>query len=128
MPSAAVARDVTTLRLLGGTLALDFVNTVDYRPTPNPTEYLRHYRDVLAWASRAGALPERTVDRLVELADSDRAAADRAAEQLRDRRERLYASLKAYALRDVLDERASATIAGWCGEAVANAQLEEAGD
>jgi predicted RNA-binding Zn ribbon-like protein len=42
--------------LSGGALCLDFVNTVDYRPTSERKELLGTYSDLVAWARQAGAL------------------------------------------------------------------------
>jgi predicted RNA-binding Zn ribbon-like protein len=42
--------------LSGGALCLDFVNTVDNRPTPQPRELLNGYPDLVSWARQAGAV------------------------------------------------------------------------
>ena len=44
--------------LSGGSLCLDFANTLDDRPTPRPNEYLVTYADLLAFARQTGALDE----------------------------------------------------------------------
>src|SRR5829696_1016357 len=38
----------------GGAACLDFVNTVGWRLTDHPSEYLRSYEDLLEWGSQAG--------------------------------------------------------------------------
>jgi predicted RNA-binding Zn ribbon-like protein len=49
--------------LRGGVLCLDFVNTVGWRLTDRPSEYLRSYEDLLDWGRQTGLLaPEETVD------------------------------------------------------------------
>ncbi len=49
--------------LSGGSLALDFVNTVDMRPLESRRELLAAYDDVCAWARQAGLLtPEQEWD------------------------------------------------------------------
>jgi predicted RNA-binding Zn ribbon-like protein len=47
--------------LRGGVVCLDFVNTVGWRLTDRPREYLRSYEDLLDWGRQAGllALEER---------------------------------------------------------------------
>jgi predicted RNA-binding Zn ribbon-like protein len=45
----------------GGVLCLDFVNTLAWRLTDRPVEYLGSYEDLLAWGRQAGLLaPEET--------------------------------------------------------------------
>jgi predicted RNA-binding Zn ribbon-like protein len=59
------------LRLDGGHLALDFVNTLggghELGPQPHD-EHLRSYADLLAWSVRVGTLEEPAADRLAESA------------------------------------------------------------
>ena len=43
-------------RVSGGVACLDFVNTVGWRLTDHPSEYLRSYEDLLEWGSQAGLL------------------------------------------------------------------------
>jgi predicted RNA-binding Zn ribbon-like protein len=52
--------------LRGGAPCLDFVNTVGWRLTDRPTDYLSSYEDLLAWAGRAGLLSS---DEAVPLSD-----------------------------------------------------------
>jgi predicted RNA-binding Zn ribbon-like protein len=42
--------------LRGGVVCLDFVNTVGWRLTDHPSEYLRSYEDLLDWGRQAGLL------------------------------------------------------------------------
>jgi predicted RNA-binding Zn ribbon-like protein len=48
-------------KLRGGVVCLDFVNTVGWRLTDRPSEYLRSYEDLVDWGREAGllALEER---------------------------------------------------------------------
>src|SRR5215218_4527601 len=49
--------------LRGGVACLDFVNTVGWRLTDHPGEYLSSYEDLLEWAKQAGLLaPEERED------------------------------------------------------------------
>ena len=45
--------------LSGGNLALDFANTVSYRPTENRKERIGEYRDLVAFGQQTGTLPAR---------------------------------------------------------------------
>jgi predicted RNA-binding Zn ribbon-like protein len=45
--------------LTGGDVSLDFVNTLDSRPTSEPRELLRSYSDFVSWAKQDGILSEQ---------------------------------------------------------------------
>jgi predicted RNA-binding Zn ribbon-like protein len=49
---------------LGGSLCLDFANTLDRRGTTHPTELLKHYSDLVSWGRQAGVLTDDDVLRL----------------------------------------------------------------
>ena len=44
------------LSLLGGCPCLDFVNTLDWRGTDHPLEFLHTYQDLVAWSRHAGTI------------------------------------------------------------------------
>ncbi|MCM3656133.1 CGNR zinc finger domain-containing protein [Agromyces mediolanus] len=69
MPELTVSR-------LGGDLALDLCNTVDWRLDPDRrSERLRSFAHVLAWLERVELLSPAHADRLAELAEADPSAA-----------------------------------------------------
>jgi predicted RNA-binding Zn ribbon-like protein len=77
--------------LSGGALCLDFVNTVDDRPTRRPKELLHGYQDLIAWGSQAGAVTARQA-RALETEAARRPREARAAlEGARAVRETLFA-------------------------------------
>ena len=89
---------VAAVRLDGGHLALDFVNTLggSWELPPEPQdEHLRSYQDLLAWSVRTGVLEERAADRLWREADSRRAS--RVLAEAIEQREEAYAVLRALA-------------------------------
>jgi predicted RNA-binding Zn ribbon-like protein len=50
-----------TFKFIGGVSCLDFVNTLAWRLTDRPVEYLGSYEDLLAWGRQAGLLtPDET--------------------------------------------------------------------
>ena len=59
------------LKLKGGVACLDFVNTVSWRLTDRPSEYLRSYEDVLAWGRQAGLLTPQEAEGLARRATLD---------------------------------------------------------
>lgn len=57
------------MRLVGGNLALDFVNTRGGQPTPSAgDERLHDYHDLVAWARHVGSLTEADAHRLLQRA------------------------------------------------------------
>lgn len=52
----AEAESAGTLDLVGGALALDYANTVDWHDADQPWEWLKSYDDLVAWSSHSGIL------------------------------------------------------------------------
>lgn len=94
--------------LSGGALALDFANSIEKRPLPQPVELLNGYSDLIAWAVQAGIVDRRRVERL------------RASAQLRARDAR-HVFLRALRLREAIF-RVFSAIAG--GRHVDSADLD----
>jgi predicted RNA-binding Zn ribbon-like protein len=91
---------IASLRLDGGHLALDFVNTMggSYELPPEPhDEFLRSYGDLLAWGVRVELLDEATAERLSQAAGADPAGAERVLGEAIEQREQGYAVLRALA-------------------------------
>jgi predicted RNA-binding Zn ribbon-like protein len=55
--------------LTGGNLALDFVNTVDSRPTDHPNELLTRYNELFSWARQTKLLSRMEELNLLKKAD-----------------------------------------------------------
>jgi predicted RNA-binding Zn ribbon-like protein len=82
--------------LIGGHLALDFVNTVSWRGDPRRTvDRLPDFAALLAWAARSGALDPAVARSLARAARRDPAAAESALRAARQLRETLHAVLAA---------------------------------
>lgn len=76
----------------GGEPALDFVNTLDERPSGAPIENLKTYADLVRFAELAGLIEASVPDRLRSL---EGANGSRIAGRARELREQLYAILTA---------------------------------
>jgi len=90
-------RSAGNLELIGGSLCLDFVNTVSARSGKEQREYLTAYREWVAWSQHAGLL---TADQAQRLLHSAARCPDRAAATLERAiavRETLYRALAAVA-------------------------------
>jgi predicted RNA-binding Zn ribbon-like protein len=91
---------IASLRLDGGHLALDFVNTLggSYELPPEPhDEFLRSYGDLLAWSVRTGVLDAAAAEALAQAAGADPGAAERVLAEAIQQREEAYAVLRALA-------------------------------
>lgn len=58
---------IDDLELKGGKPCLDFVNTVGWRISPQPVEWLGNYDDLVRWSRRAGILTDKQLTRLLIL-------------------------------------------------------------
>ena len=57
-------REGKKFELTGGSLCLDFANTVDNRPTNEPKELLGTYADLVAWSLQASIVRSKDAERL----------------------------------------------------------------
>lgn len=60
----------------GGSVCLDFVNTVEWIDSPKAEERLTDYQSLLTWSRARGTLAGPAIDRLEALAQSDPAKAE----------------------------------------------------
>lgn len=90
---------VARMPLVGGNLALDFVNTRTGPPTgPPDDDVLTGYRDLVAWSVYAGTLTRPAATALHQLSRDDPAGADAAfarALRIRDHLDEVFRSLAA---------------------------------
>ena len=70
-----MALQVQDLRLLGGWLCLDFVNSIENRAGHLPEDFLTSYPDLVRWGAHAGLVTDATAARLIARAAADEAAA-----------------------------------------------------
>ncbi len=72
---------VEDLRLLGGWLCLDFVNSIENRAGHGPEDFLTSYPDLVRWGAHAGLVTDATAARLIVRAAADEPAAREALQQ-----------------------------------------------
>src|SRR5882757_8978062 len=87
-----MARRANPFDWSGGDPALDFVNTLDERPSGAPIDNLKTYGDLVRFAELAGLIEASVADRLRSL---EGANCSRIARRARELREQLYAILVA---------------------------------
>jgi predicted RNA-binding Zn ribbon-like protein len=111
---------IERLRIVGGDVALDFVNTEDGDP---PVECLRGYGDLVAWSVLVGLFSAEEGERLVGEADlrpEDAEAVYRDALRLRGA---LYGVFRALAEGGDVPERGLETLRGYEREALSRGKL-----
>jgi predicted RNA-binding Zn ribbon-like protein len=77
-------------KFIGNALCLDFVNTLTWRGTPWPHDYLRGYGDLVDWSRRAGILDEGEAASLLKSAGKERRRADAVLGSARTLREAIH--------------------------------------
>lgn len=85
-----------TFTFLGERLCLDFANTVSDHTSAHPTEYLRSYTDLVAWAKQATIIPADQAQALQQKAEHrmpEAAAVLRRAHDLREVIFRVFVAL-----------------------------------
>src|SRR5437588_8615653 len=75
--------------LIAGSVCLDFVNTLDDRPT-KPRELLTHYRDLVRFGEAAGLLKPSQLRRLLKRSATDPHGAQQALRRARELREAIH--------------------------------------
>src|SRR4051812_17573774 len=93
MTSQQMALQLEDLRLLGGALCLDFVDSIENRAGHAPEDFLTSYPDLVRWGRHAGLVTDATASRLIARAATDEPAARKALHQalaLRDALHRLF--------------------------------------
>jgi len=87
-----------TYKVIAGELCLDFANTVSYRYTDHPHEWLDSYANLVAWGQMVGLLSERQAQALLNEARERPEEAKAVLNQaitLREAIEHIFAALKA---------------------------------
>jgi predicted RNA-binding Zn ribbon-like protein len=115
---------IARMRLVGGSLALDFVNTRGGRPTPSAEDEVLHdYDGLVAWGRHVGMLTEAEARRLLRRARREPDEAQRAYQRAVYLRGYLYELFRAVAAGRPPPPRCTAALRGDEAEALGRAQL-----
>jgi predicted RNA-binding Zn ribbon-like protein len=115
---------IARMRLVGGSLALDFVNTRGGRPTPAAEDEVLHdYDGLVAWGRHVGMLTEAEARRLLRRARREPDEAQRAYQRAVYLRGYLYELFRAVAAGRPPPRRCTAALRGDEAEALGRAQL-----
>ena len=101
----AKKRYAGNLKLLGGRLCLDFVNTLDWRGTGTPVEFLNTYPDLVAWSRHVGICTPAETRLLSEAGSNRQAEARQACKQAVGLRETIYRIFSAISQKKNPDPR-----------------------
>jgi predicted RNA-binding Zn ribbon-like protein len=83
-------RDAASLKLLGGRLCLDFTNTLDWRGTADPQEFLKTYQDVVNWIRHVGIATRKDSQKLSRMAEESITDAKMVLSRAKELRETIY--------------------------------------
>ncbi|MEV2239695.1 ABATE domain-containing protein [Micromonospora sp. NPDC049891] len=120
--------DVRRLRLVGGNLALDFVNTRTGPPVgPPDDDVLTGYPELVAWAGYAGVLTDAEMARSLRLQRDDPDATQAAFVRSQRTRDRLDEVFRALATGRDPSRSALARLRDDEAEALGHARLDRAG-
>ena len=91
-------------KLRGGVVSLDFVNTLGWRLTGHPGEYLRSYEDLLDWSRQAGLLALEEKEGLFRQATLDPEGARETLSRAITLREEIHRLISAHIAGESQDE------------------------
>lgn len=83
-------RTAASLKLLGGRLCLDFVNTLDWRGAETPQEFLNTFGDLVIWSRHAGITTKAEARKLSLSAEQPNANAEQVLKRAVKLRETIY--------------------------------------
>jgi predicted RNA-binding Zn ribbon-like protein len=113
---------------IGGSLALDFANTKDWRLRREPVEQLNRLDDLLRWGRTAGILEPGEAQALRDWGDAHPRAARRALAKAIEVREAIAAVFQAVARGQAVPSGPLARLDAVCGEAFSARSLRHAGE
>jgi predicted RNA-binding Zn ribbon-like protein len=83
-------RNASDLKLQGGRLCLDFINTLDWRGAEKPVEFLNTYPDLVIWSRHVGICTPAETRQLTGMAKGHQAKARQVCKRAVELRETIY--------------------------------------
>jgi predicted RNA-binding Zn ribbon-like protein len=120
-------RSLDTLELVGGTLCLDFANTVNSRVNTEH-DYLLRYADLAGWANKVGLLSPAQADRLQKRAKQNPDEAEKALASALRIREVIYRLFSQAAKAAEPSKTEMDTFVSLYGESISHGQILKQGD
>jgi predicted RNA-binding Zn ribbon-like protein len=112
-----------SFELTGGSLCLDFANTVDERPRPEPRGHLLVYKDLCDWAEQAGVLEPQGARALWRAAEKAPQKARRDLSRAKKLRESLFSVFSNIARGEEPDKKALDSVNKFISGVLANLVL-----
>jgi predicted RNA-binding Zn ribbon-like protein len=127
MAAAAPEKRFPPFELIAGNVCLDFVNTLDNRPSGEPKELIVSFPDLARFAQDSGILPAKEGKYLVGRLDSNRTEAENALGRALDLREVMYTVFSAVIRRKAPPPAALATLNAYIRAAAEHSRLVPVG-
>jgi predicted RNA-binding Zn ribbon-like protein len=128
MTTVSAKNPPRTVKLVGGQLSLDFINTVSWRGREIPEEHLNTYQDLLNWSILAGILGEDEVQNLSREGSIQPKAAKRILERAVELREAVYRIFSAKISNDPTSDADLIALNRELREALTHLRLSPDGD
>jgi predicted RNA-binding Zn ribbon-like protein len=122
------ARKMTEIRLDGGELSLDFVNTIHDRSVTTPEDYLRVFEDLLDWLTLTKALPQGILQGMKRAAAASPRQAAQAFKTAVVFREVLHSVFSFLARGTAMPAKDLSILNTTIGEALGNLRVQQQGD
>jgi len=116
------------MKLLAGSLCLDFANTANWHKSEQPVELLTSYDELIDWSRHAGVLNEQESDQLLSQASANPSDAEAVRAQAVELREAIYRIFASIANDERPDVEDLELLNGALGPALANARIVEGQD
>ena len=114
---------ISNLRLTGGDLCLDFINTVSHRFRPEEGDYLHSFRDITSWYQHVNGMSAKTIQTLDRLAKSYPQKAAQVFGKSIQLRELLYQIFLQVIAGKVPDPQDLLTLSSYISDAYTNMEL-----
>ena len=119
----AKRRRAPRFELHAGIVCLDFVNTLDDRPSAKPKELLESYADLARFGEDTGILEPHQADRLFQRSGEAPEEAERVLRSAIELREAMYLVVRAIMSRKPVPAVALATLNGYVQDAALHSKL-----
>ena len=123
MNTHSIRRRAPRFELNGDALCLDFVNTLDDRPSGQPRELLNSYGDLARFGEDTGLLELPQIDELMKRSQTDAEEAQRVLRRAIQMREAMHAIFRAIMKKEAAPDTALELLNGYVQEAARHARL-----
>jgi predicted RNA-binding Zn ribbon-like protein len=116
-------QDIFEMRLDGGNLSLNFVNTIHDRYEEPFKDYLHHYLDLITWANFADAINSAQKKKLLQISQENQGGAKLVYKESIQLREAIYGYIVSFLNQDEIPSPILQLINQWLSRAFSNLEL-----